>query len=182
MQLCVFTLSLLETLIDLNCEDIMLELIFKHLIPCTHVMYSQRNRIQRVDPYCRSAEKFFSFTINIPTWGTYGISKYRVARKSRFNFFFCQWKCGILDRSCRVWKFWTESVKNFHKIWRNFRQSRRNFKEKLVIWWNFETVLKKSVKFSEYVWEKIVKFEVFCENCGKIAKIERKFWKQFQTF
>ncbi|XP_065201341.1 FHIP family protein AGAP011705 isoform X2 [Planococcus citri] len=65
-KLSVVTLALLETLIDLNCEDIMLDLVLKHLIPCTHIMFSQRSRIQRVDPYCRSAEKFFSLMLNIP--------------------------------------------------------------------------------------------------------------------
>lgn len=67
-QLCVVTLALLETLLDLNCEDIMLELIFKHLVPCTHIMYSQRFRIQRVDPYCSSATRFFELMINIPRY------------------------------------------------------------------------------------------------------------------
>ncbi|XKL64668.1 hypothetical protein PGB90_004754 [Kerria lacca] len=65
-KLCIVTLALLETLIDLNCEDVMLELILKHLIPCTHIMFSQRSRIQHVDLYCRSAEKLFSLMINIP--------------------------------------------------------------------------------------------------------------------
>lgn len=66
LQLCIVTLALLETLIDLNCEDILLELILKYLLPCTHIMLSQRNRIQRVDPYCGSTERFLSLMIQIP--------------------------------------------------------------------------------------------------------------------
>ncbi|KAK7604799.1 hypothetical protein V9T40_005985 [Parthenolecanium corni] len=70
-KLCIVTLALLETLIDLNCEDIMLELILKYLLPCTHIMLSQRNRIQRVDPYCGSTERFLSLMIQIPKCNQY---------------------------------------------------------------------------------------------------------------
>ncbi|XP_039295133.1 UPF0518 protein GI14169 isoform X2 [Nilaparvata lugens] len=65
-RLCVVTLSLLETLVELNCEDVMLELVLRHLVPCTHVMLSQRPRVAHVDPYCRSAEKFLSLAPAIP--------------------------------------------------------------------------------------------------------------------
>uniref|UniRef100_A0A1B6E9D5 FHF complex subunit HOOK-interacting protein C-terminal domain-containing protein n=1 Tax=Clastoptera arizonana TaxID=38151 RepID=A0A1B6E9D5_9HEMI len=64
-KLCLVTLALFETLIDLNFEDIMLELVLKHLVPCTHVMLSQKSRVRHIDPYCRSAEKFLSFAPNI---------------------------------------------------------------------------------------------------------------------
>lgn len=56
------SISLFNTLISLNCEDVMLELIFKYLINCSHVMLSQRKRIKDVDVYCNSAEKFLSMT------------------------------------------------------------------------------------------------------------------------
>ncbi|RZF38645.1 hypothetical protein LSTR_LSTR003451 [Laodelphax striatellus] len=65
-RLCVVTLSLLETLVELNCEDVMLELVLRHLVPCTHVMLSQRPRVAHVDPYCRSAQKFLSLAPAIP--------------------------------------------------------------------------------------------------------------------
>nr|CAD7415348.1 unnamed protein product [Timema poppensis] len=61
-RLCLATLALFETLVDLNCEDVMLELVFKHLVPCTHVMLSQRKRIRDLDPYCRSSDKFLSLS------------------------------------------------------------------------------------------------------------------------
>lgn len=38
----------------------MLELIFRHLVPCSHVMVSQRRRVRDRDPYCRNAERFLS--------------------------------------------------------------------------------------------------------------------------
>ncbi|KAL1110121.1 hypothetical protein AAG570_008198 [Ranatra chinensis] len=63
--LCLVTLALLETLVDLNCEDVMLELVFRHLIPCNHVMASQRSRLNHTDPYCRSAEKLLQLSPNI---------------------------------------------------------------------------------------------------------------------
>lgn len=44
-QLCLVTLSLFWTLVDLNCEDLMLALVFQYLAPCTHVMLSQRSRL-----------------------------------------------------------------------------------------------------------------------------------------
>uniref|UniRef100_A0A1B6LZW6 FHF complex subunit HOOK-interacting protein C-terminal domain-containing protein n=1 Tax=Graphocephala atropunctata TaxID=36148 RepID=A0A1B6LZW6_9HEMI len=65
-RLCLVTLALLETLVDLNCEDVMLELVLRHLVPCSHVMLSQRSRVRHVDPYCRSADKLLSLAPNIP--------------------------------------------------------------------------------------------------------------------
>lgn len=59
-RLGVVTLSLLDTLVSLHCEDVMLELIFRHLVPCSHVMVSQRRRVRERDPYCRNAERFLS--------------------------------------------------------------------------------------------------------------------------
>ncbi|XP_034249822.1 UPF0518 protein GI14169 isoform X2 [Thrips palmi] len=59
-RLGLVTLSLLDTLVSLHCEDVMLELIFRHLVPCSHVMVSQRRRVRERDPYCRNAERFLS--------------------------------------------------------------------------------------------------------------------------
>ncbi|KAF0295993.1 FTS and Hook-interacting protein [Amphibalanus amphitrite] len=56
-KLCVVTLSLLHTLLDLNCEDVMLELVFRHLLPCTHVMVSQRTRVREPDQHGGTARK-----------------------------------------------------------------------------------------------------------------------------
>lgn len=50
----------METILDLNCEDVMLELVLKYLVPCTHIMLSQRSRIKQVDSYCKSADIFLS--------------------------------------------------------------------------------------------------------------------------
>ena len=41
-ELRLATLELFSALIDLNCEDVMLALTMKHLLPCSHVMVSQR--------------------------------------------------------------------------------------------------------------------------------------------
>lgn len=59
-KLSLVSLSLFHTLVALNCEDVMFELIFKHLIPCTHVMVSQRRAVRDLDLYSKSAEKFLS--------------------------------------------------------------------------------------------------------------------------
>ncbi|XP_071087601.1 FHF complex subunit HOOK-interacting protein 1B-like isoform X3 [Haliotis cracherodii] len=59
-RLSLVSLSLFKTLINLNCEDVMLQLVFKYLIPCTHVMVSQRRSVKDLDLYSKSAEKFLS--------------------------------------------------------------------------------------------------------------------------
>ncbi|XP_051159475.1 FHIP family protein GK23746 isoform X2 [Leptopilina boulardi] len=61
-RLCIVTLALFETLIDLNCEDVMLELCLASLSPCNHVMHSQRRRLRDIDPFARAADKFLSLT------------------------------------------------------------------------------------------------------------------------
>ncbi|XP_037070321.1 LOW QUALITY PROTEIN: protein FAM160A1-like [Pollicipes pollicipes] len=59
-KLCVVTLSLLHTLLDLNCEDVMLELVFRHLLPCTHVMVSQRPKVREPELYADTAQRLLS--------------------------------------------------------------------------------------------------------------------------
>nr|XP_022324300.1 FTS and Hook-interacting protein-like isoform X2 [Crassostrea virginica] len=62
--LCVVSLSLFKTLVDLNCEDVMFQLVFRFLIPCTHVMVSQRRNVNDLDLQCKSAERFLSLRPN----------------------------------------------------------------------------------------------------------------------
>ncbi|KAM9709896.1 FHF complex subunit HOOK-interacting protein 1B [Menidia menidia] len=59
-RLCMVSLSLFRTLLSLNCEDVMLQLILRYLLPCTHVMLSQRRAIKETDLYGKSADKFLS--------------------------------------------------------------------------------------------------------------------------
>ncbi|KAK7870166.1 hypothetical protein R5R35_012724 [Gryllus longicercus] len=59
-RLGLVSLALFDSLVALCCEDVMLELVFRHLVPCTHVMLSQRRRVRDVDAYGRSADKFLS--------------------------------------------------------------------------------------------------------------------------
>ncbi|CAH0562283.1 unnamed protein product [Brassicogethes aeneus] len=56
-QLSLVSLAVFESLVDLNCEDIMLELVFKFLQPCLHLMLSQRHILLPLDPLCQSFEK-----------------------------------------------------------------------------------------------------------------------------
>nr|XP_046195998.1 FHF complex subunit HOOK interacting protein 1B-like isoform X2 [Oncorhynchus gorbuscha] len=58
--LCMVSLSLFRTLLSLNCEDLMLQLVLRYLLPCTHVMLSQRRAIRDTDLYGKSADKFLS--------------------------------------------------------------------------------------------------------------------------
>ncbi|XP_041858001.1 FTS and Hook-interacting protein homolog [Melanotaenia boesemani] len=59
-RLCMVSLSLFRTLLSLNCEDVMLQLVLRYLLPCTHVMLSQRRAIRETDMYGKSADKFLS--------------------------------------------------------------------------------------------------------------------------
>ncbi|CAF1069854.1 unnamed protein product [Adineta ricciae] len=59
-KLGLVSLGLFYTLINLNCEDIMYRLIFMYLIPCRHVMCSQRRHITDVEIYGKNAERFLS--------------------------------------------------------------------------------------------------------------------------
>ncbi|XP_045481730.1 FHIP family protein GH13096 [Harmonia axyridis] len=56
-QLSLVTLSLFETMIDMNSEDLMLEFVFQYLHPCLHIMFSHRINLLMLDPYCNSFEK-----------------------------------------------------------------------------------------------------------------------------
>jgi len=68
-KLCAVSLSLFKTVLDLNCEDAMLQLVLKHLLPLDHVMTSQRYRATstgkgasaEIEIYLQAApEKFLS--------------------------------------------------------------------------------------------------------------------------
>ncbi|OCT97009.1 protein FAM160A1 [Xenopus laevis] len=59
-RLCVVSLALFRTLIGLHCEDVMLQLILRYLIPCNHVMVTQRSAVREQDCYSACAAKFLS--------------------------------------------------------------------------------------------------------------------------
>ncbi|KAB0370255.1 hypothetical protein FD755_018217, partial [Muntiacus reevesi] len=60
--LCVVSLALFRTLIGLHCEDVMLQLILRYLIPCNHMMLSQRWAVKERDCYSVSAAKLLALT------------------------------------------------------------------------------------------------------------------------
>uniref|UniRef100_A0A8C5QL51 FHF complex subunit HOOK interacting protein 1A n=1 Tax=Leptobrachium leishanense TaxID=445787 RepID=A0A8C5QL51_9ANUR len=61
-RLCVVSLALFRTLIGLHCEDVMLQLILRYLIPCNHMMVSQRSAVKERDCYSASAARFLALT------------------------------------------------------------------------------------------------------------------------
>ncbi|XP_040823091.1 protein FAM160A1 [Ochotona curzoniae] len=61
-RLCVVSLALFRTLIGLHCEDVMLQLILRYLIPCHHMMLSQRRAVKERDCYSVSAAKLLALT------------------------------------------------------------------------------------------------------------------------
>eukprot|EP00794_Sanderia_malayensis_P006996 gene6996-7781_t len=61
-QLCMVTLQLFKTLMDLNCEDIIFHLMIRYLIPCNHLLPNQKRTIKELDFYCKSATMFLYLT------------------------------------------------------------------------------------------------------------------------
>ncbi|NXA47171.1 F16A1 protein, partial [Nothocercus julius] len=61
-RLCVVSLALFRTLIGLHCEDVMLQLVLRYLIPCNHMMFSQRLALKERDCYSVSAAKLLALT------------------------------------------------------------------------------------------------------------------------
>ncbi|XP_030055724.1 FHF complex subunit HOOK-interacting protein 1B [Microcaecilia unicolor] len=59
-RLCMVSLSLFKTLLSLNCEDVLLQLVLRYLIPCNHVMLSQKRAVKDLDIYGKTADKFLS--------------------------------------------------------------------------------------------------------------------------
>ncbi|XP_050679290.1 FHIP family protein AGAP011705 isoform X2 [Leptidea sinapis] len=61
-QVSLVTLSLIETLIDLNCEDVMIELVFKYLLNGHHIISPLKTRISDPEPYREAAVAFLSLS------------------------------------------------------------------------------------------------------------------------
>ncbi|KAE8279429.1 Protein FAM160A1 [Larimichthys crocea] len=64
-QLGTVSLALFRTLIGLFCEDVMLQLVFRYLIPCSHLTRKQRCSLKQRDCYSSSAA---SFLLLMPSW------------------------------------------------------------------------------------------------------------------
>ncbi|XP_022616850.1 protein FAM160A1-like [Seriola dumerili] len=64
-QLGTVSLALFRTLIGLFCEDVMLQLVFRYLIPCSHLSRKQRSSLKQRDCYSSSAA---SFLLLMPSW------------------------------------------------------------------------------------------------------------------
>ncbi|XP_041841087.1 protein FAM160A1-like [Melanotaenia boesemani] len=64
-QLGTVSLALFRTLIGLFCEDVMLQLVFRYLIPCNHLSRKQRCSLKQRDCYSSSAA---SFLLLMPSW------------------------------------------------------------------------------------------------------------------
>uniref|UniRef100_A0A8D2J718 Family with sequence similarity 160 member A1 n=1 Tax=Varanus komodoensis TaxID=61221 RepID=A0A8D2J718_VARKO len=61
-RLCVVSLALFRTLISLHCEDVILQLVLRYLIPCNHIMFSQRWAVRERDWYSVSAARLLALT------------------------------------------------------------------------------------------------------------------------
>ncbi|XP_075469696.1 FHF complex subunit HOOK-interacting protein 1A isoform X3 [Ascaphus truei] len=90
-RLCVVSLALFRTLIGLHCEDAMLQLILRYLIPCNHMMVSQRWAVRERDCYSASAARFLALT---PLGGSSGITV----------------NSGNMERNYILWSKFTEQT------------------------------------------------------------------------
>uniref|UniRef100_A0A8B9GRK5 Family with sequence similarity 160 member A1b n=1 Tax=Astyanax mexicanus TaxID=7994 RepID=A0A8B9GRK5_ASTMX len=61
-QLGTVSLALFRTLIGLYCEDVMLQLILRYLIPCTHLLSSERRKLRERDCYSSVAAALLHLT------------------------------------------------------------------------------------------------------------------------
>ena len=68
------------------------DFIFRHLIPCTHVMVSQRRSVRDLDLYSKSAEKFLSLrpTCCLPDIGESPKQRYCFIKTDCNEFISCQ--------------------------------------------------------------------------------------------
>ncbi|XP_038207512.1 UPF0518 protein v1g243165-like [Zerene cesonia] len=57
-QLSLVTLSLMETLIDLNCEDVMIELVFKYLLNGHHLISPHKHKLSDPENFREAAMAF----------------------------------------------------------------------------------------------------------------------------
>ncbi|XP_053199597.1 FHF complex subunit HOOK interacting protein 1A-like [Scomber japonicus] len=64
-QLGTVSLALFRTLIGLFCEDVMLQLVFRYLIPCNHLNRKLQYSLKQRDCYSSSAS---SFLLLMPSW------------------------------------------------------------------------------------------------------------------
>ncbi|KAM7347305.1 FHIP family protein GG24907 isoform 2-T2 [Cochliomyia hominivorax] len=64
-NLCMVAMALFDTLLGLHCEDLMLELLLKYLLPGKHVPISYRHKINKIDPYTNAAEFFLDLTPDV---------------------------------------------------------------------------------------------------------------------
>ncbi|GAB0095647.1 UPF0518 protein GG24907 [Sergentomyia squamirostris] len=64
-RLCLISLSVFDTLISLNNEEIVGELVLKYLMPCQHIPTSYRHRINKISALADSAEHFLDLSPEI---------------------------------------------------------------------------------------------------------------------
>lgn len=56
------TMSLFDTILSLHCEDLMLELLLKYLLPCQHVPISHRYKVNQTAPFAVASSQFLDLS------------------------------------------------------------------------------------------------------------------------
>lgn len=142
-------MSLFDTLLSLCCEDIMLELLLKYLLPCRHIPVSYRHKINKIDPYFTAAQSFFDLSPEInklmvhqqfqpisktigANWNHYGVHTGETLY-SNYHAYLCDARHRICQckNACDVWhnKYHYEKPPSSKKYERTMELIRNLFSE-----------------------------------------------------
>lgn len=72
-SVCVAAMVLFDTLLSLHCEDLLLELLLKYLIPGKHVPLSYRYKINKIDLYSEAVTFFLNLAPDIMKQPPFGV-------------------------------------------------------------------------------------------------------------
>lgn len=61
-QLCMVTIALFDTLLGLQNEQLMIELILKHLAGATHIPIAQKHKINKIQAYAKTVDYFLELS------------------------------------------------------------------------------------------------------------------------
>lgn len=77
------TISLFDTLLGLNSEEIMLEIILKYLIPCQHVPILHRHKINKIDPFFTAVDFILDLSPEVMKEATNSIAQQQIQPVSK---------------------------------------------------------------------------------------------------
>lgn len=119
------TISLFDTLLSLHCEDIMLELLLKYLLPCKHVPVTHLHKVNKIDAYTNTVDFFLELSPEVmkqacdsvaqqqiqpvsktigANWNHYGLHSGDTTYSNYHAYLFdARHRIGQCQRSCHLW-------------------------------------------------------------------------------